>query len=311
MNKTSKVTVTVPATTANLGPGFDCLGLALGLHNRIEFAEIEDGLIVLVEGEGAKRIPAGERNLVVRSAERLFAYTGRRPKGLRVVQENNIPVGSGLGSSASAVLAGLIGANVLIGQPLSLSEILKLAVEIEGHPDNVAPALYGGLILSLAEEEDILIEPIPIPEMEVVIVLPDFYLPTAKARAALPKEVVMADAVFNAGRMGLLVRALADGDYGRLAKAMVDRLHQPYRLPLIPGMGEAFSAVREAGAAAVALSGAGPSLIAFGPTNHQAIAQAAQMAFSKAGLGSRFWILPIDRGGCGVVSEQLAVNSEE
>jgi homoserine kinase len=180
---------------------------------------------------------------------------------------------------------------------LSLSEILTLAVEIEGHPDNVAPALFGGLILSIEENGRFLTESIPIPDMQVVIVLPNFDLPTAKARAALPQKVPMADAIFNIGRIALLVRALADGDYDRLASAMLDRLHQPYRLPLIPGMTEAFSAVMEAGAAAVALSGAGPSLIAFAPTNHDAIAHAAQETFSKAGLPSRHWILPIDRTG--------------
>jgi homoserine kinase len=271
--------------------------LALDLQNRVEFIGTDDGLTVIVKGEGAEKIPTDDSNLVVRSAVRLFDHIGRHPTGLKVVQENNIPVGSGLGSSASAVLAGLLGANALMGRPLSQAEILTLAVEIEGHPDNVAPALYGGLILSLAEEGQLLIEPIPIPDMQVVIVLPDFNLPTAEARAALPSHVPLADAVFNAGRMGLLVRALADGDYGRLARAMLDRLHQPYRLPLIPGMVEAFSAVRQAGAAAVALSGAGPSLIAFAPTNHQTIAQAAQEAFSQANLSSRSWILPIDRIG--------------
>ncbi len=297
MNHNSKVTVTVAATTANLGPGFDCLGLALGLHNRVAFSEIDSGLSVIVRGEGADKIPTDDDNLVVQSAVRLFDHIGRRPSGLKVVQENEIPVGSGLGSSASAVLAGLLGANGLMGQPLSQSEILTLAVEIEGHPDNVAPALYGGLILSLAENGRFLIEPIQIPDMEVVIILPDFNLPTTEARAALPKQVSLADAIFNAGRMGLLVRALADGDYGRLASAMQDRLHQPYRLPLIPGMREAFSAVRQAGAAAVALSGAGPSLVAFGRDNHEAIAQSAEGAFSEAGLASRSWVLAVDRAG--------------
>lgn len=293
----NKVDITVPATTANLGPGFDCLGMSLGLYNRVQFAEIEAGLHLTVEGEGAEKIPADSSNLVLNSAERLFAHIGRRPSGLHIIQENNIPVGSGLGSSASAVLAGLLGANALMGEPLSQPEILTLAVDIEGHPDNVAPALYGGLVLTIVEDGRFYIEQIPIPDMQVVIVLPDYNLPTLEARAALPKKVSMADAVFNIGRMGLLVRALADGDFDRLASAMVDRLHQPYRLPLIPGMIEAFTAVREAGAAAVALSGAGPSLIAFGPGDHDAISKAAKASYSEAGLSSRAWILPVDRGG--------------
>jgi homoserine kinase len=292
-----KVKITIPATTANLGPGFDCLGLALGLYNRVEFSETETGLSINVQGEGAEKIPADSSNLVIRAAEHLFNYIGRRPSGLKVVQENSIPVGSGLGSSASAVLAGLLGANGLMGERLSRSEILALAVEIEGHPDNVAPALFGGLVLTIGETESLFSEHIPIPDMQVVIVLPDFMLATSEARAALPNSIPMADAIFNIGRSTLLVRALADGDFGRLAMAMEDRLHQPYRLPLIPGMVEAFSAVREAGGSAVALSGAGPSLIAFAPTGHEAIAQAAKESFSKAGLKSRHWVLPIDRTG--------------
>ena len=135
--------VTVPATSANLGPGFDCIGLSLGLYNQVEFTKIQNGITVSVEGEGAGRIPLNASNLVLRSAEKLFRKIGRHPGGLKVVQKNTIPAGSGLGSSASAVLAGLMGANTLMGSPLSRSEILALAVEIEGHPDNVAPALYG------------------------------------------------------------------------------------------------------------------------------------------------------------------------
>lgn len=293
----SKVKITIPATTANLGPGFDCLGLALGLYNRVEFREAETGLSVLVEGEGADKIPADESNLVIQAAEYLFRHIGRRPAGLKVVQENKIPVGSGLGSSASAVIAGLLGANGLMGDPLSRSEILALAVEIEGHPDNVAPALFGGLVLTILDGGRLFSEHIPMPDMRVVIVLPDFALPTAEARAVLPKSVPMADAVFNIGRSALLVRALTEGDFGRLAVAMKDRIHQPYRLPLIPGLVEAFSAVREAGASAAALSGAGPSLIAFASDGHETIARAAEGAFSKVGLESRHWILEVDRAG--------------
>ncbi|MCI0577199.1 MAG: homoserine kinase [Chloroflexi bacterium] len=295
-----QVTVTVPATTANLGPGFDCLGLALGLYNRVTFVETAGGLEVVIRGEGAEPLPTDETNLVVRAAGRLFQVVGRRPAGLRVVQENDIPVGSGLGSSAAAALGGLLAANALVNAGLEREALLALATEIEGHPDNVAPALYGGLALVIQDEGRLLVESIPVPEMEVAIVLPAFELPTAEARAALPKQVPLADAVFNAGRVGLLVRALAAGDYGRLGMATQDRLHQPYRLPLVPGLAQAFAAARAAGAAAVALSGAGPSLVAFAPAGHQAIGEAAMAAFASAGLESRSWILPVDGVGCRV-----------
>jgi homoserine kinase len=296
-----QVTVTVPATTANLGPGFDCLGMALSLHHTVTFTTTPSpGIAISASGEDAHKIPTGDDNLVWQSAKRLFERFGRVPAGLRIVQENEIPVGSGLGSSSTAVLAGLFGANALLNHPLTTAELLQIAVDVEGHPDNVAPAVHGGLILGVQKADGLLVERIPTPPMTVAVVLPDFKLLTAEARAALPRQVPFADAIFNTGRVALLVRALAAGDYDKLAVAMQDRMHQPYRLPLIPGMAEAFTAVRRAGAAAAALSGAGPSLIAFAPADHARIAQAAAEAFSRHGLGSRQWILTVDERGTAV-----------
>lgn len=299
-----EITVTIPATTANLGPGFDCLGLALELYNHVTGRATNGGLRVTISGEGSPNgsgrhiLPTDASNLVVQAAEQLFEQVGRRPAGLAIHQENHIPTGSGLGSSAAAVLAGLLLANELVDGRLTRAELLTLATDIEGHPDNVAPALYGGLTLINATEDQWHIESIPVPAMQVIVVLPDVQLATAEARAALPGQVPMADAVFNAARLGLLVRALESGDYVNLELATQDRLHQPYRLPLIPAMVEAFSAVKAAGAAAVTLSGAGPSLIALAPSGHAAIAQAAQQAFAQSGWESRHWILAVDRKGC-------------
>jgi homoserine kinase len=290
---TNRISVTVPATTANLGPGLDCLGLALTLYNRVVFEETSAGLTVSVNGEGKGIIPEDETNLVVQAAERVFHLTGRRPDGLRVVQENFIPVSSGLGSSAAAVLGGILAANGMVGEPLDREELLALAIGIEGHPDNVTPALFGGLTLVVDDDGKIIVTPIPIPEMRVAVVMPEFNLTTAEARAALPAEVPLADAIYNAGRVGLLVRALETGDYDALRVATQDRLHQPYRLPLISGLADVFEAGRAVGAAAVALSGAGPSIIAFAPAGHQEIVQAMREAFTAAGLKSRSWLLSI------------------
>jgi homoserine kinase len=293
-----QVKVSIPATTANLGPGFDCLGLALGLRNEICLTAVpQPGLNVEIQGEGAGQIPTDGRNLAVQAVARVFDLVGKRPSGLYIHQHNNIPICSGLGSSAAATLGGLLTANVLVDGGLSADQLLAEAVAVEGHPDNVIPAFYGGLTLSVVDGAALHIESITVPPIQVLIVLPDFTLPTAQARAALPTAVPLADAVFNLSRTGLLIRALERGDYTVLAEAMQDKLHQPYRIPLIPGMVAAMEAAKEAGAAAVALSGAGPSLAAFAPTGHERIAEAVQAAFNQVGLSSRFWILPADLRG--------------
>jgi homoserine kinase len=294
------VNVSVPATTANLGPGFDCLGLALALCNQVTLEVAQSGLTVSVSGEGADSLPADASNLVVRAAERLFTIVGRRPGGYHIRQENKIPVSSGLGSSAAAVLGGLLAANAAVDSPLGQLELLELATEIEGHPDNVTPALLGGLTMTLATEGGLVIEHIPIPDQRVAVVLPEFALSTRAARQALPDKIPLADAVFNVGRVGLLVRALETGDFGKFAIAMEDRLHQPYRLPLIPGAEEALRAGRDAGAAAVVLSGAGPSVVAFAADRHDQIVAAMGKAFRAKGLRYRSWLLSLHSQGCAV-----------
>lgn len=292
------VTVTVPATTANLGPGFDCLGMALGLYNQVTLTAVSyPSLSIEISGEGAAKIPTDTTNLVAQSAQILFHHIGQQPAGLHIQQHNHIPAGSGLGSSASAVLAGLLAANALCDFPLTSADILQLATQQEGHPDNVSPALSGGLTLTVQDNHTLYVEHIPLPPLQVVITLPDFDLPTAQARAALPLQIPLKDAVFNIGRVGLLIRALAAGDFARLQVAMQDKLHQPYRLPLIPGISAVFAAAYAAGAKGVALSGAGPSVIAFTPDRHDQIATAMTAEFARAGVTSRSWILPVDHTG--------------
>ncbi len=295
--------ITVPATTANLGPGFDCLGLALGLHNRVRMALDGSGLAVEIYGEGSDVLPRDGSNLVVQAAQAVFERVGFAAEGLVVQQENLIPIGSGLGSSAAAVMGGIAAANALAGFPLTDEEMLELAVAKENHPDNVTPALFGGLTVTNSVDGKLLVEHMLMPPMSVAIILPEFDLPTAAARAALPLNIPMADAVFNIGRMGMLIPALLKPDFDKLGFAMQDRLHQSYRLPLIPGMAAAFEAARAAGAKAVTLSGAGPSLAAFATEGHDAIIEAAQAAFAANGLESRAWTLPVDNSGI-----QIAIN---
>jgi homoserine kinase len=295
----SHVRVLIPASTANLGPGFDCLGLALSLHNTVEFTALGpgEGLQVEVEGEGAGRLATDAGNLIVRAANAVWEATGHAPTGVRVKAGNGIPLGSGLGSSAAATVGGLAAANALLDNPLPRSALLRLARQIEGHPDNAAAALFGGLTMVSAVGEELMCESLEVPPMTVAIALPNVRLSTREARDALPLHVPLSDAVFNIGRTAFVVRALQKGDFAMLGWAMTDRLHQPYRRKLIPGFDAAVQAARTAGAAAVALSGAGPSLAAFAPDKHWEIANAMKAAFEANGVSCRTFVLPVDRQG--------------
>ena len=254
-------------------------------------------LLITASGEDAQQIPRDKSNLVFQAMGHVFDRVGGEPAGLHIQQENEIPIASGLGSSSSAVLAGMFGANELTGGLLSREEILQLATDLEGHPDNVAPAVYGGLVLGVQGPEGLLTERIKIPALKVLVALPEIALLTDHAREVLPQTVPLADAIFNSSRVGLLIRSLESADYDRLSDAMQDRLHQPYRIPLITGMAEAMQAALDSGAAGVALSGAGPSLIAFADEGHDAIGTAVSTAFSHEGIGSRLWCLSVENRG--------------
>lgn len=300
--------VTVPATSANLGPGFDAIGVALTLRNRFTFSDQGDGLTIDVVGEGAECIYRDGRNLVVIAAERIFEIVGRRPQNLSILIENDVPAASGMGSSSTAIIGGMLGANALTGNQLSRSEILNLAAQLETHPDNVMPALLGGLAVGVLEDGVVTGERFALPDYKVVIVLPQHDTMTTEARAILPKMVSMQDAVANIGRTALLIQALQLRHFDKLSTAMQDRLHQPYRVPAIPGMSAAFAAAYDSGAAGVAMSGAGPSLIAFAESGHADIAAAAQAAFTAANVASRQWILDVDTEGAVVLEvEPMAV----
>jgi homoserine kinase len=300
-----KFIVKTPATTANLGPGFDALGLALTLWNETSFeAEARPAagnqIQIAVEGEGQGHLHLDGNNLIARAARRVFEKLGREMPALRVHCINRIPLGSGMGSSAAATLTGLMGANALAGNPLSQEEILRLATEIEGHPDNVAPAQLGGLVVSTLASGKIVARRIEIAPLALTIVKPDFHFPTRVARQALPKRVTMRDAVHNISRAVLVTKALESGDFDLLGAVMQDTLHQPYRLPLIPGASEAMQAAKRAGAAAVALSGAGPSLAAFSSKREPGVGAAMIAAFESTGLTARAFELDISLNGASI-----------
>jgi homoserine kinase len=285
----------VPATSANLGPGFDCLGLALDLWNEVAF-EPDDHTSYLVHGEGAGFLEARPSNLLLRAVQALYAECGANRSGLRITAENHIPLSSGLGSSAAAIVAGLLGANAMLGHPLDKGGLLRLGAKLEGHPDNVSAALLGGLVVSVQADGEILAQRYSLPELTAVIVKPDVDLSTRAARAVLPKMVSREDAVFNIGRTALVVEALRSGDRGLLQKAMEDRLHQSYRLAHIPSGEEAYERARGFGAAA--LSGAGPSIIAFvEPDLAPAAGVAVAAVFERRGISTRSFILHTSNTG--------------
>jgi homoserine kinase len=279
--------VRVPATTANIGPGFDCLGLALDLWNDAYFSLEGEGVVVSVAGPAPDALPRDENNLVARAFLRLCEEAGRpAPAGLRIHCDVRVPMSSGLGSSSTAIVAGLLGANTLVGRPFDRDQILELAADMEGHPDNVAAALFGGLTIVVQKDDRLLTKKILVPEVHVALAVPDLAFSTRTARAGLPTEVSMADAVFNLQRTPLVVEALRTGDYELLSQVMDDRLHQASRLKLIPGGRTAWFAALNAGAAAVAVSGSGPSLIAFVSlaTDATRIARVMAEAFAAEGV---------------------------
>lgn len=260
-----RLRVAAPATSANLGPGYDCLGLALDIWNTLEVERLPDGEApsVSVSGEGAGELEAGPDNLVHRSIEFLYRELGQPLPPLRVACTNEIPLARGLGSSAAAIAGGLAAANALSGGEFSSRELLEMAATIEGHPDNVAAAVMGGLQLVVTEESTLYSVPVSVPAaVHAVLFIPEARIATADARAVLPQHLSVADAVHNMARVALLVAGMATNHPEYLAVATQDRLHQPYRQPLFPAMKLLMKAARDAGALGAFLSGSGSTVLA-------------------------------------------------
>jgi homoserine kinase len=263
------IRVKVPATSANMGPGYDCMGIALEIYNTVEAEIMPEGLVIETFGRDAGLIQNNSTNLIYKAMERVFRLAGYSPTGLKITSYNEIPVEKGLGSSAASTAAGIMLANALAGDRLGLDEIIELGTEIEGHPDNIVPALIGGMTLSYAQDASAVgYIKMDFPEkMRMLMMVPDFTLPTSKAREVVPKQVDIKDAVFNVSRAALMVAALTSNRPELLRYAVQDRLHQPYREKLIPGMEEVFAKAYNAGARGVFLSGAGSTLIAMVDAN--------------------------------------------
>jgi homoserine kinase len=301
-----RVHVRIPATSANLGPGFDALGLAFALYNEVEAVEAER-VTVRIEGEGAGRLASNEANVVARGVRLAYEAAGRPFRGCALACVNRIPTSRGLGSSAAAWVGGLVAGNALLGEPLDRQALLGLAARAEGHPDNVAAALCGGLTVSCTGASGVVAVSLAVPaSLRWVVLVPEVTSATAEARAVLPASVSRQDAVFNVQRVALLLAALQSDRLEALATALEDRLHQPYRRRLFPWMEEVAGAARTAGALGCVLSGAGPSLLALVAGDAERVARAMEAALGRAGVRGTARVLEVDSRGAVSRLEQTA-----
>lgn len=302
MSTPLSVRVQVPATTANIGPGFDCLGAALTLYNHFQFTALSDSgaggsptLSITVEGLEAARVQTDARNLAYKAFCTFFEKVQCPIPSVHLNISLGVPLARGLGSSATAIVGGLMGANALAGNMLSQSQLLDLAIALEGHPDNVAPALLGGCQLAAHSPATQAWTLCPIqwsPEIVPIVAIPDFELSTEAARAVLPGQCSYADAIFNMAHLGLLIKGLETGQKQWIRDALHDRLHQPFRTALISGFPEVQAAALKAGADGLVISGAGPTLLALSSPDVAAIV-AAQMRSTWQSLGVTAQVNPL------------------
>lgn len=289
------IKVKVPASSANMGAGFDTLGAALALYSRLEIEEIESGLEIETKSTGG--YAANDKsNLVWRAMEVVFRETGHFPKGVRIFQKSDIPMTRGLGSSSGCVVGGMLAANVMSGRCLSYSDILNFAAAMEGHPDNAAAALYGGLCVSVQDGGRVLTKSIKLdPKIKFAVMIPNFYVATRKSRGVLPDMVSRSDASYNIQRASMFVAAMASGDMELLKYAAQDRLHQQYRKRYIDGFDEIVEKSYEYGSRATYLSGSGPTIVSVIDGGFGAFAAKMQGFFGRSGWVCR--VLDIDNVG--------------
>ncbi|SFC76789.1 homoserine kinase [Clostridium uliginosum] len=254
------IKVRVPATSANMGPGFDSLGIALSLYNEFSFKEINEGL----KFRGIPEEFCNEKNIIYEAMKYCFDKAGYKIKGLEISEiKQDVPISRGLGSSSTCIVGGLVGANEILGKKFSNDELLEMAVEIEGHPDNVAPALLGGMVVAIVEENKTFYDKVDVKSgIKFVSIIPNFRLSTEKARSVLPKEISLKDGVYNVSRAALMVACFSSGRYELIKHACKDAFHQNFRSGLINGFDAVYNKSYELGALGCYLSGAGPTIMA-------------------------------------------------
>lgn len=313
-----KVSVKVPATTANLGSGFDCLGMALPIYNTITIEEtvlpgtgIEINVIAessAVDELSLEHIPLDENSLVYKAVELLYNSIGQTPSELKINIHSNIPVARGLGSSASVIVGALIAANELLGSPADEVALLSIACELEGHPDNITPAIVGGLVISSQlDDGSVIYRKLDWPEeWAITVCIPDFELSTDIARSVLPKEVPMKDAVFNAQRLGMFVQAVHTKDEELMKLALQDKLHQPYRMKLVPGLDKIMANLKHVESVlGCVLSGAGPSILVISEKNDlDKIRSIVKETWTDQNIKSDIRTLNIEEHGARIISNE-------
>lgn len=313
-----KVSVKVPATTANIGPGFDCLGMALPLYNTITIEETVlpgTGVEINVISESSaidelalEHIPLDENSLVYKAVELLYNSIGQTPGELKINIHSSIPVARGLGSSASVVVGALIAANELLGHPADEVALLSIASELEGHPDNITPAIIGGLVLASQEDDGTVIyRKLEWPsEWAITVCIPDFELSTDIARSVLPKEVPMKDAIFNAQRLGMFVQAVHTKDTELMKLALKDRLHQPYRMKLMPGLDKIMDNLRFIDSVlGCVISGAGSSILIISEKNDlDKIKNVVKETWADQNIKCEIRTMNVEQNGAQIVSNE-------
>lgn len=313
-----KVSVKVPATTANIGPGFDCLGMALPVYNTVTIEEtVLPGtgveINVLADNDSIDQlsldhVPSDENSIVYKAVELLYNSIGQSPSELKINIHSNIPVARGLGSSSSVIVGALIAANELLGRPADEVALLSIACEIEGHPDNITPAIVGGLVISSQEEDgSVVYRKLEWPsEWAVTVCVPDFELSTDIARSVLPKEVPMKDAIFNAKRLAMFVQAVHTKDSELMKLALQDRLHQPYRMKLVPGLDKIIDNLKHFdNVLGCVLSGAGSSILIISERNDlDKIRNVVKETWADQNIKCNIKTLSVENNGAQIISNE-------
>lgn len=311
-----KISVKVPATTANLGPGFDAIGMALPIYNTITIEETVlpgTGIEINVINDAntvtdiiTEHIPMDENSIIYKAVELLYNSIGQTPSELKITVQSQIPIARGLGSSASVIVGGLIAANELLGKPADEVALLSIATEVEGHPDNVTPAIVGGLVLTSQEDDgQVIYTKMDWPEEWCITVcIPDYELSTEIARSVLPKNVPMEDAIFNAKRLGMFVQAVNKKDENLMKLALQDKLHQPYRMKLVPGLDKIIENLKhEDGVLGCVLSGAGPSIIVISLKNNlEKIKSIVKSTWEDMNVKTEILTLQVEKQGAQIIN---------